>query len=394
MSGGLIYADICAGISSATVAWKPLRWRAAFYAETDKFPSAVLAHHYPATPNLGDITRYEEWPDADFDVLIGGTPCQGFSIAGKRKGLGDPRSNLALCFGRIAERYKPRWIVWENVPGVRSQDEGRALGAFLRGLDELGYGLCWRSLDAQYAGLAQRRERLFVVGYLGDWRPAAAVLFEPAGMRWDPPPRREARERAADSLTVGANQYSGFCGEPVAAPIASCADGGSGYRLDADTADSLIPVVANPLTHRMHKGVNTTCDEGQTMIAQALRGKAHSAHRADIETYVVRGEVRLQGGDGQTAGSLKVGGGKPGQGYPAIVEGWAVRRLTPRECERLMGYPDDFTRIAWRGKPAEACPDGPRYKALGNSIDTHTLRWIGQRIMLCEEAITSLAEAA
>jgi DNA (cytosine-5)-methyltransferase 1 len=392
----VIYADICAGISAATVAWKPLGWRAAFYAEIDRFPSAVLRHHYPDTPNLGDMTGYDHWPDAALDVLIGGTPCQGFSVAGLRKGLDDDRSNLALCFALIAQRYRPRWIVWENVPGVRSAGEGRDLGAFLRGLAELGYGLCWRSLDAQFAGLAQRRERLFAVGHLGDWRPAAAVLLEPEGMRWDPAPCREA-------------------GEGVARPIASCAPGGSGYRNDADTADNLIQVAPT-----LRAGCNATggdrpygtdvdtCDSlvpfaipfDTTQItsqvnrsrpedgdpAPTLAKGAHAPALAFQPRYARNDRGAPQE---ELAYPLTAEAGRTGKGDSAQVvsTGWAVRRLTPRECERLQGFPDDYTRISWRGKPVDGCPDGPRYKALGNSIAVPCLRWIGERIELCETVL-------
>lgn len=194
------FGSVCSGIEAASVAWTPLGWQCAFVSEIEKFPSAVLAHHYPEVPNRGDMTRFQEWPDADIDVLVGGTPCQSFSVAGLRKGLADPRGNLALTYLAIAERYRPRWLVWENVPGVRSSSDGRDFGAFLGGLAELGYGWAYRSLDAQYFGLAQRRERVFVVAHLGDWRPAAAVLFEPHSLSGHPAPRREAGQGTANSF--------------------------------------------------------------------------------------------------------------------------------------------------------------------------------------------------
>lgn len=172
------YLSVCSGIEAATVAWHDLGWKAFAYSEIEKFPSAVLAHHYPHVPNLGDMTKFQEWPDDSIDLLVGGTPCQSFSVAGRRKGLSDPRGNLMLTFGAIAAKYRPRWIVWENVPGVLSSNRGRDFAAFLGTLEELGYGFAYRVLDAQYFGVAQRRRRVFVIGYLGDWRPAAAVLFE------------------------------------------------------------------------------------------------------------------------------------------------------------------------------------------------------------------------
>jgi len=161
-------------------------------------PSAcvVLKHHYPETPLHGDFTTIQVNDYESIDVLIGGTPCQSFSVAGLRGGMADARGNLALEYLRLAERLRPRWLVWENVPGVLSSGDGRDFGAFVGGLAELGYGWAYRVLDAQYFGLAQRRKRVFVVGCLGDWRRAAAVLFEPASLRWHPAPGREAAAKA------------------------------------------------------------------------------------------------------------------------------------------------------------------------------------------------------
>jgi site-specific DNA-cytosine methylase len=195
------YLSVCSGIEAATVAWAPLGWEPVAFAEIEKFPSAVLAHHYPSVPNWGDLTKFREWPDATIDLLVGGTPCQSFSVAGLRAGLADPRGNLALTYLAVADRYRPRWVVWENVPGVLSSNGGGDFGAFLGGLGELGYGFAYRVLDAQYFGLAQRRARVFVVGHLGDWRRAAAVLFERESLSGHPAPRREAGERATGTLS-------------------------------------------------------------------------------------------------------------------------------------------------------------------------------------------------
>ena len=193
------YLSVCSGIEAASAAWHPLGWQPHAFSEIERFPSQVLAHRYPDVPNLGDMTKYREWPDASIDLLVGGTPCQSFSVAGLRKGLGDPRGNLMLTYGAIAGRYRPRWLVWENVPGVLSSNGGRDFGTFLGMLAELGYGFAYRILDAQYIrvdgfarAVPQRRRRVFVVGYLGDWRRAAAVLFDGASLRGDSPPRREA----------------------------------------------------------------------------------------------------------------------------------------------------------------------------------------------------------
>jgi DNA (cytosine-5)-methyltransferase 1 len=200
------YGSVCSGIEAATQAWHGLGWTPAWFSEIEKFPCKVLAHHYPNVPNFGDMTNFQEWPlgpDTAIDVLVGGTPCQSFSVAGLRKGLADPRGNLMLIFLAIAAKFKPRWIVWENVPGVLSSNGGRDFGSFLGGLEELGYGWAYRVLDAQYFGVAQRRRRVFVVGYLGDWRAAAAVLFEPESVRGDSAPSREAGERVAPTVSQG-----------------------------------------------------------------------------------------------------------------------------------------------------------------------------------------------
>jgi DNA (cytosine-5)-methyltransferase 1 len=178
-------------------------WEPVAFSEIEKFPSAVLAHHYPNAPNWGDMTKFKEWPDANIDVLVGGTPCQSFSVAGLRKGLDDPRGNLMLTFGAIAQRYRPKWLVWENVPGVLSSNGGRDFGAFLGMLAELGYGFAYRVLDAQYFGVAQRRRRVFVVGHSGDWHRAAAVLFERHSLSGHPAPSRQARKGTSSRLDVG-----------------------------------------------------------------------------------------------------------------------------------------------------------------------------------------------
>ena len=185
------YLSVCSGIEAATVAWESLGWKPAGFSEVEPFCCALLEHHYPKVPNLGDMTEHGGW-DVRADILVGGTPCQSFSVAGLRGGMADPRGNLALVFLGIAAQVRPRWIVWENVPGVLSADEGRAFGAFLGGMAELGYGWAYRVLDAQYFGVAQRRRRVFVVGCAGGWRSAAAVLFESSCLRGDPAPSREA----------------------------------------------------------------------------------------------------------------------------------------------------------------------------------------------------------
>ena len=345
------YLSVCSGIEAATCAWHSLGWTAVGFSEIEKFPAAVLAHHYPEVPNFGDMTRYQEWPD-DLapDLLVGGTPCQSFSVAGLRKGLDDPRGNLMLTFGSIARRYRPEWLVWENVPGVLSSKGGRDFGTFLGMLAELGYGFAYRVLDAQYFGVAQRRRRVFVVGHLGDWRRAAAVLFERHSLSGHPAPRREAGKAVAALTANGV----GTCG----ADDNQCQAG----HLIASTGD---------VSHCLNAGGMGRQDfETETLIAHTLRGEGFDASE-----------------DGT------------GRGTPLVPVAFdckathVVRRLTPRECERLQGFPDDYTAIPWRGKPASDCPDGPRYKALGNSMAVPVMRWIGERIDMVS-AIIANQEAA
>ena len=200
------YGSVCSGVEAATVAWHDLGWEPQFFSEFDAFPSAVLNHHYPDVPNFGDMTKYKEWNlnEKSIDLLVGGTPCQSFSISGLRKGLGDERGNLMLEYLRMADEFKPKWIVWENVVGVLSSNGGRDFGTFLTALGKIGYGFAYRVLDAQYFGVPQRRRRVFVVGCFGDWRSAGKVLFESESLSGNPPPSRKKGERVAPTVTRGA----------------------------------------------------------------------------------------------------------------------------------------------------------------------------------------------
>jgi DNA (cytosine-5)-methyltransferase 1 len=415
------YLSVCSGIEAASVAWHPLGWQPVAFSEIEAFPSAVLAHHYPTVPNWSDMTRYAEWPDANVDVLVGGTPCQSFSVAGLRKGLDDPRGNLMLTFGAIAKRYRPCWLVWENVPGVLSSDGGRDFGTFLGMLAELGYGFAYRVLDAQYVrvdghagAVPQRRRRVFVVGHLGDWRRAAAVLFERESLSGHPAPRREAGQAAP---TI---------------PSRSTAGGGLGTDFDCD--GWLVPQgrggdVALPLTAREGKGPNSDCDSGNIIAHARETGKGFwtddgtaslRAEPGGMPENIVAHSLRADGFDASEDGT---GRGTPlvpvpidmrqvsrhalgtgskhgaasaavftngGQGQPAHT--FAVRRLTPEECEALQAFPRGYTDIPWRKKLH--APDGPRYKALGNSMACNVMRWIGQRIALVEEAAAAESEDA
>lgn len=241
------YISVCSGIEAASVAWEPLGWKAVAFSEIERFPCRVLAHHYPNTPNLGDMTRHAEWniEPGSIDLLVGGTPCQSFSVAGLRAGMADPRGNLALVYLALAGRLRPRWVVWENVPGVLSSAGGRDFGSFLGGLGQLGYGWAYRVLDAQHFGVPQRRRRVFVVGCLGDWRGAAAVLFERASLRGDPSPGAEARERIAAGTLSRALSRVGGGDDPGAnkgaAIVAHGLNARATGRFDA-SVETLVPI--------------------------------------------------------------------------------------------------------------------------------------------------------
>ena len=392
------YASVCSGIEAPTSAWHPLGWTPAWFSEIAPFPCAVLAHHYPTVPNLGDMTRIG---DADLDragaidLLVGGTPCQSFSVAGLRRGLADPRGNLALEFLRLLDRTRARWVVWENVPGVLSSAGGRDFGSFLGALGDLGYGWSYRVLDAQHFGLAQRRKRVFVVGHLGDWRRAAAVLFESEGLRGDPPPRREAGAVPAHAVTAGAGGSkfgSGRSGQDDF--VVSGIDDGTGKGVSRALAN-------------VGGGNDPGANKGATLVvAHAYRKSRRAQTNTDDETWVDDGKANtLNGfdvGDVRTTHAVVAPTFvQPVSDPISAVEqrrwtsegcafrtvnvtayaGAGVRRLTPRECERLQGFPDDWTLVPYRNKPAA---DGPRYQALGNSMAVPVVRWIGERIAAVE----------
>lgn len=204
------YVSLCSGIEAASVAWDVLGFEPLAFAEVEPYPSAVLAHRYPDVPNLGDIANVD-WSKyrGTAQLVVGGTPCQAFSISGKRGGLMDPRGQLMLEYVRAVREIQPRWLLWENVPGVLSQDKGRAFGTLLSELDELGYGLAWRVLDSQFFGVPQRRRRVFLVGCFGSGGGASAVLFEREGVFGHPTSSRKKREELAASIGRGAQGTGG-----------------------------------------------------------------------------------------------------------------------------------------------------------------------------------------
>jgi DNA (cytosine-5)-methyltransferase 1 len=623
------YLSVCSGIEAVSVAWQPLGWKPAMFAEIDPFCCWLLRSRYRASRpvhmpspqsasdrkearrraaairnvialpadgdivNAGDFTKIGKEDVGTIDLLAGGTPCQAFSVAGKRAGLDDPRGNLTIEFARLADRLRPLWVVWENVPGILSIDGGRTFGAFLGLMVQLGYGVAYRVLDAEHFGVPQRRRRVFVVEYLGDWRPAAAVLLESACLSGHPPPRREARERIAGGVEVGpaggrftdtapaidAGCKDGFVRNQLGAGVllstnetSHCLNAGGMSKQDYETEtllsifqDSEFGVKEYPAAGSVRAGripehqmivhslsadgfdtgaptdrsssVGWEASEdgtgrGTPMVPVAIctahtqsNGSgfsddvAHTLESGGAQAVAFaqnsRDEVRLHGGDGKTVGALSAQPGVKQQSYvafsmkdhgadasdiaptlrgmghdsshangggqvaiafaqsqeggvrsgevmhslgtngnatsrnsptvaftlhgsdgtisaassteiagsihtraPGSIENssttavlqeqtsaspltasygkqvdssdtssgppnllltqMAVRRLTPRECERLQGFPDDYTLVEYRGKPAA---DGPRYRALGNSMAVPVMRWIGERIV-------------
>ena len=437
----LRYSSVCDGIGAAHVAWQPLGWQCQWTSEIEPFPVAVVEHHY-GFRNLGNMTKItEDMIHEPVDLLVGGTPCQSFSVAGLRGGLADPRGNLALRFVQLAAVMQPRWVVWENVPGVLSSGKGRDFGTFLGALGELGYGFAYRVLDAQWFGVAQRRRRVFVVGYLGDWRRAAAVLFERESVFGNPPTRGEEREESAAGFAYGT---TGGIAKPLGSHSLSK---GRGTDLDNTT---YVAFAQNQREEVRELGdcataLNLQGTHQQTFLATPYTKSKRAQSVTDDESWVPGevsptmscfdqgdtrattvvafkpGQSEAAGGtfvteefcptiqsqnNGSTAvpavafshsaaahsygvahvveGSPPLRGGGAGNSMPAVATAMAVRRLTPRECERLQGFPDDYTLVTYRGKPA--C-DGPRYRALGNSMAVPVMRWIGDRISILETVL-------
>jgi DNA (cytosine-5)-methyltransferase 1 len=415
----LTYASLCSGIEAASVAWLPLGFRPLFLAELDLFPTCLLAHRYPDTPNLGDITRPSFLARAAAfgrpDILIAGTPCQAFSVAGLRKGLADARGNLTLRFVEIANALNPRTILWENVPGVLS-DNTNAFGCLLAALAGLpdpvrppdkfktsGFisgplrRVAWRVLNAQHFGVPQRRRRVFVIANPGDGPCPAQILFERESLLGNPPAGAETRQELAHAVTAstggacGKEQQLTFvsadnqplnplivspavtakwakdsggpagdeCQNLVLSPVANPITTSSKFEGDASRGNCVIQDVANTLTANWHHSNGRCAGNNDGMINPVI-----------VHWQQGGGEV-----EDQTSGALRA---NSDHNYQFLRQGVGVRRLTPRECERLQGFPDDYTRIN------DKTADGPRYKALGNSMAVPVIRWLGRRIQSCQ----------
>jgi DNA (cytosine-5)-methyltransferase 1 len=467
------YASVCDGIGAAHVAWKPLGWQCSWTSEIEPFPAAVVDHHF-GFANVGDMTKITEemlHEHGPVELLVGGTPCQSFSVAGLRGGLADPRGNLALRFVQLASVMQPKWIVWENVPGVLSSGKGRDFGTFLGALGEIGYGFAYRVLDAQWFGVAQRRRRVFVVGYLGDWRRAAAVLFERESV-FGNPPTRGAKGQGITSSPEGiagnvsskwAKGTGGPAGDECYNLVAFAQNQREEVRELGDCATALNlqgthqqTFLATPYT-KSKRAQSTTDDESWVPgeVSPTMSCFDQGDTRATTVVAFKPGQSEAAGGtfvteefaptlQSQSNGSTAVpavgftysgysnqpawmtgdrtdclpasghsDGSHQGVGVMSVrtaqtsanghgvavdvahtldraqgqaVAAMAVRRLTPRECERLQGFPDDYTLVEYRKKPAA---DGPRYRALGNSMAVPVMRWIGERIKMVDELRSS-----
>lgn len=342
------YLSLFSGIEAATMAWKDFGWECVGVSEIDKFPCEVLRQRHPTINNFGDITQItKEQLDelGTVDIVVGGSPCQSFSTAGNRGGLEDPRGKLMYDYIRVVRTVRPKWFVWENVPGVLSLDGGRAFGTLLREMADIGYSLCWRVLDAQHFGVPQRRRRVFLVGHIGtDAECAAKVLFDP-----------ESRSR--DFGTSTASKQKTSSGTPERSRIHS--------RL---------------WTQNSHFEVRYINKNGQiagSLCANAGQRQQNYLHQ---KPYTQNGFAQYRAG----YGTLTATDFKRPECHLSIC-GDIVRRLTPIECERLQGFPDNYTQIQWRKKSIENCPDGHRYKALGNSMAVPVMKWIGHNIKEYDE---------
>lgn len=483
---GFRYVSIFSGVEAASLAWEPLGWEPVAFSEIEPFPCAVLAERWPNVPNLGDITKinWKEEIDGAIDLVVGGSPCQSFSVAGKREGL-KGASGLMFEYIRCVQELRPRWFLWENVPGALTSEDGGAFGQLLSEMDELGYSLAWRVLDAQFFGVAQRRRRLFLVGHLGAESPAE-VLFEPDCLSGNPQSSREKRKelarRAGRSAACAGFKYSaaprantlGYAEEqantltadwhaPAVFPLPNtalsqygieiagcltargdsspCADRGqnivcmTGTQAHCHISDEITgcltahmgkddaPVMVNGsdlqtyVCETAHSGSNGL-GVGDGTVSEALAanpGMKQTTFVCTHGTYPINEQITTRdkklgrgtglgvGADGDPAFTLLANhphmvaagggsdpiamGGLNAHGAmvaseigdnPAGVNLMLVRRLTPLECERLQGFPDGHTLIAWKGKPAEECPDGPRDRQLDGG-SRHEVDWQAYR---------------
>lgn len=412
------YISCFSGIEAASVAVKKasLSWEPVAFSEIEPFASAVLAHHYPQVPNLGDITKinWEKYAGT-IGLVCGGSPCQAFSVAGLRRSLSDPRGNLTLEYMRAVHQIKPRWVVWEQVPGVMSAS-GNPLGCFMAGLagydspivppggrwgnvgllpakDDESYSVAYRILDAQYFGVPQRRRRIFLVGHIGkgNWWKPLEVLFERDCKGGDFAPGRKAREEAAGNARKSVEgigftpssfgQYSQDVGTLLAnggdvcpgSEVLVMAHGQGGAEIRDDQSPTLTCNHEAPiLAFNWQSGGDCRLQPSNDIANTLQRCQTQAVAFAQNQ----EGELRVS----DVANTLGTTGNASGRATGKVCAGSAVRRISPNEAERLQGFPDGHTRIPYRNKPADLCPDGPRYKALGNSWAVPVAQWVFERI--------------
>ena len=467
------YISLFSGIEAATVGWHEMGWKPVVFADFDDFPSAVLKHHYPKVPNAGDVLKHD-WKQyrGKADLIVGGSPCQSFSQAGKRLGMDDPRGNLALHYLRIVRDIQPKWFIYENVPGLLSSNEGHDFATFLGEMVKLGYGFAYRVLDAQYFGVPQRRRRVFVVGCAdGDWRSAAAVLFDEKSLCGDlasSKPKRQGSSlfsQASVGSEGGGLERTGrgiSNSKPAGALTAGMYHKGSINNQCLGTNAHLIMEKESDVVHCEKVGPTMTSSgppysrtgnervEHEALVVQKNVKEIGFSHTQGLDCQpstkhfpTLRAEgngaavsipihdkaTRFKGGGkgrnndgagnglgvgdetdpmyslttndqhmvfqggfdlynqqltGETNAPLRTRGcSSAGMG---AIQNHIVRRLTPIECERLQGFPDNYTQIPWKGKPAEECPSSHRYKALGNSMAVPVMKWIGMRIDMLDSA--------
>ncbi len=443
------FGSVCSGIEAVSVAWKPLGLDPRWFSEIEPYPCAVLDHHHPEAPNLGNMENLLDGrPPADIDVLVGGTPCQSFSVAGLGEGLDDDRGNLALVFCELARQLRPRWVVWENVPGVLSNDDGRAFGSILGALDKLGYGFAWRVLDAQHFGVPQRRRRVFVVGYLGDWRRAAAVLFEPESLRGNSQARPPSREDVAGTVTASAAKRRGSGQQPETLVNAEGSDGATLTAANlSKTVNNQTPLVFKPSHFTRGKDgapaeiappLSADADKGDqdplvfqsrytrngrgapSKVAPNLTGQSGRTGKGDSAplvfdpTQITHPENRTR--DLDNAPSLGATTHAPTVAYhvrPSSGQGTEIRadetdvaygvtaesdaKQTDRGTRVLQGAVRRLTPLECerlQGFPdgytaiqflGKPASDSQRYRALGNSMAVPVMRWLGARLVFVDQ---------
>ncbi len=392
------YISLFSGIEAASVGWAPLGWKPVAYAEIDPFCCAVLQHHYPTVPNVGDMTAVN-WQayDGQVDVVVGGPPCQAFSVAGQRQSLEDPRGNLLFTYLRALNAIDPLWSLTENVPGLLSTRDN-AFGIFLAGLVGADAPLvpargqrwtdagvvtgprrtaAWRILDAQWFGVPQRRRRVFILAIRGarNWRAPAALLSLTDSVQGHPTPRRAERQDVAACLTGRLDRVRRQDAANLVAYRTSpnCGAWETGDRIDALTT----------ATDRTAHLIFSSTGQGywdDAATVGTLRAREQESHEHLVLRDVAPCLTQNYGKQPDNSNTS--------QGPCVVAEGTLLRRLTPREAEKLMGLPCDYTLVPYRGKSAK---DGQRYKSIGNSFAVPIIHWIGERIAQVNQVVAPSA---